>query len=93
MKGSLPLLFVLSLSVLACGQERKEAWHESGQSWGQSGRQFLRALGRSISGEGSPKEEWKAMGRDTAEAGKDTADAVGTSIKPDEKPATQQEKK
>ena len=72
----------LALSVLsACAElSTRGSWKETGRSWGEGGRQFLRALGRSISGEGSPKEEWTKTGQELREAGKSTADSVGKTL-------------
>jgi hypothetical protein len=82
------LVAFIVVATVACAEDsRKEEWRESGHSWRDSGRQFLRALGRSISGEGSPKEEWKATGREFKEAGEDTADALGKSVQPRAEPA------
>ena len=74
------LVLVLLVAAGACTADKKEAWRDSGQSWGGGGRQFLRALGRSISGEGSPKEEWKETGAKLGEAGKSTGQAIGTTL-------------
>ena len=74
---------VLIVALAACTAQKKEAWRDSGSSWGSSGRTFLRALGLSVQGEGgAAKDEWKEFGRDTGQAGKDTAEAVGKSVIP-----------
>lgn len=70
----------------ACTPSRKEAWHESGESWKESGQQVRRALGESIAGEGSPKQEWKEVGSDLKQAGQDTGKALGKSIEPADSP-------
>ena len=70
----------------ACTPSRKAAWHESGQSWKESGQQVRRAVGKSIAGEGSPKQEWKEVGSDLKEAGQDTGNALGKSIEPADSP-------
>ena len=76
------LLLGLVLVGSACAQSTKSSWRETGHSWRDGGRQFLRALGFSIAGEGSPKEEWKQTGEELREAGKDTAESVGKSVDP-----------
>ncbi len=80
------LVLALLVSTVACTAEKKDAWRESGQSWGTGGRQFLRALGRSIAGEGSPKEEWKDTGEKFGEAGKDTGQALETTLEIEPRP-------
>lgn len=85
--GPTLLAILLAASALfACGEQTttKESWKETGRSWGEGGRQFLRALGRSISGEGSPKQEWKKTGQEFKEAGKDTAQSLGETVDPDD---------
>ena len=76
--------FILSVALLAaCSSGQKQAWKESGQSWGESGKQTLRALGESVNPDATNrKEEWKQVGRDFGEAGKDTARALGKSVDP-----------
>jgi len=71
------------VSFVACSSPQKAAWHESGHSWGESGRQFLRALGTSVNpDETNRKQEWKQVGQDLGEAGKDTGRALSKSIEP-----------
>ena len=82
MKRTLFIVVLMFVGAAACADSTKEEWRESGRSWRGGGRQFLRALGFSVAGEGSPKEEWKQTGEEFREAGKDTADALGESIKP-----------
>src|SRR4029450_12733896 len=79
------MTFLLLLGLAACTSSQKQAWRESGQSWGESGKQTLRALGASVNPDASNrKEEWKQVGRDFGEAGKDTGRALGKSIDPDQ---------
>ncbi len=72
----------LVLSVGGCGQTRKDAWRQSGQSWKESGKQLGQALGKSVEGD-HPKREWKELGSDLKDAGKDTGRALGKTIEPD----------
>ena len=78
-------LFALAaLAFAACSSSQKHAWQESGESWSESGKQTLRALGKSVDPDATDrKEEWKRVGRDFGEAGKDTGRALGKSIDPD----------
>jgi hypothetical protein len=71
-------------SLAACNSGQKHAWRQSGESWSESGKQTLRALGESVNPDATDrKEEWKQVGRDFGEAGKDTGRALGKSIDPD----------
>ena len=71
------------MMLLACNSPQKQAWHESGESWRDSGNQFLRALGKSVNpDETNRKAEWKQVGKNLGEAGKDTGRALGKSIEP-----------
>jgi hypothetical protein len=75
---------LLTATLVACNSPQKQAWRESGESWHESGNQFLRALGKSVNpDETNRKAEWKEVGRDMGEAGKDTGRALGKSIDPD----------
>ena len=80
-----PALSVLSaLLFAACSSSQKHAWKQSGESWNESGKQTLRALGESVNPDATDrKEEWKQVGRDFGEAGKDTGRALGKSVDPD----------
>jgi hypothetical protein len=83
MKRAALLVFLACLA--ACSSSQKQAWKDSGQSWGESGKQTLRALGASVNPDASNrKEEWKQVGHDFGEAGKDTGRALGKSIDPDQ---------
>ncbi|HSD09573.1 MAG TPA: hypothetical protein VLF14_01200 [Candidatus Binatia bacterium] len=74
---------VLVAGLIACTSSQRQAWRESGHSWGESGEQTLRALGESVNPDATNrKEEWKQVGRDFGEAGKDTGRALGKSITP-----------
>jgi hypothetical protein len=79
------VLWILSAaSLAACSPSQKHAWKQSGESWSESGKQTLRALGESVDPDATDrKEEWKQVGRDFGEAGKDTGRALGKSIDPD----------
>ncbi len=67
----------------ACTSSQKQAWQESGSSWGESGKQTIRALGQSVNPDATNrKEEWKQVGRDFGEAGKDTGRAISKSVTP-----------
>jgi hypothetical protein len=74
----------LVVGLAACTSSQKQAWRESGESWSESGKQTVRALGQSINPDATNrKEEWKQVGRDFGEAGKDTGRAVSKSITPE----------
>ena len=80
--------WILSLVVLvaACSSGQKHAWKETGQSFGESGKQTLRAVGESVNPDATNrKEEWKRVGSDFKEAGKDTGRAVSESVDPKDK--------
>jgi hypothetical protein len=73
------------VGLVACTSSRRQAWRESGSSWGQSGKQTMRALGESVNPDATNrKEEWKQVGRDFGQAGKDTGRALGKSITPED---------
>ncbi len=77
------ILLAMALSTMACTASQKASWRESGQSWGDSGKQTARALGASVNPDATDrKEEWKQVGKDFKEAGKDTGRALGQSITP-----------
>lgn len=67
----------------ACTAGQKGAWKESGQSFGEAGKQTLHAVGESVNPDATNrKEEWKQVGRDFGDAGKDTGRAVSQSVDP-----------
>ena len=71
------------VGLIACTSSQKQAWRQSGDSWSESGKQTVRALGQSINPDATNrKEEWKEVGHDFGEAGKDTGRAVSKSITP-----------
>ncbi len=73
------------VGLIACTSSQKQAWRESGSSWGESGKQTVRALGQSVNPDATNrKEEWKQVGRDFGEAGKDTGRAIGKSVTPED---------
>jgi hypothetical protein len=79
--------WVLSIVALvaACSSSQKQAWKETGHSFGESGKQTLRAVGESVNPDATNrKEEWKRVGSDFKEAGKDTGRAVSESVDPKE---------
>ena len=83
MKNRLWILSVVAL-LAACSSHQKQAWKESGQSFGDSGRQTLHALGESVNPDATNrKEEWKKVGQEFKDAGKDTGRAVSTTVDPD----------
>ena len=72
------------MGLVACTSSQKQAWHESGSSWGESGKQTMRALGESVNPDATNrKEEWRQVGRDFGQAGKDTGRAISKSITPE----------
>jgi len=85
MKQTAWILMLVGLA--ACTASQRSAWHRSGRSWGESGKQTARALGESINPDATNrKEEWKQVGRDFSEAGKDTGRAIGKSLVPPDDP-------
>lgn len=80
------LVWILPIALLvACTSSQRAAWRESGQSWGESGKQTARALGESVNPDATDrKEEWRQVGRDFGEAGKDTGRALSQSVTPPE---------
>jgi hypothetical protein len=88
LKGVKQRALILALAGLAaCTASQRSAWHQSGRSWGESGKQTARALGESINPDATNrKEEWKQLGRDLSEAGKDTGRALGKSLTPPDDP-------
>ena len=73
------------LFVAACSTGQKQAWKESGHSFGEAGKQTGRALAESVNPDAeNRKGEWKQVGKDFGEAGKDTGRAVSKSVDPDE---------
>jgi hypothetical protein len=82
MKRNLCLLAALLFAACSAGQ--KHAWKQSGESWSDSGKQTLRALGESVDPDATDRKgEWKQVGREFGEAGKDTGRAISKSIDPD----------
>ncbi len=82
---------VLMAGLVACTTSQRQAWRQSGHSWGESGKQTARALGESVNPDATDrKEEWKQVGKDFGEAGKDTGRALGQSVTP---PDDSQQKK
>jgi hypothetical protein len=78
------LLILSAATFAACGPGEKHAWKQSGESWSESGKQTLRALGESVNPDATDRKgEWKQVGRDFGQAGKDTGRALGKSIDPD----------
>ncbi len=77
-------LWIPVVAVLAaCTTGQKGAWKESGQSFGEAGKQTLHAVGESVNPDATNrKEEWKQVGHDFGEAGKDTGRAVSESVDP-----------
>ena len=77
-------LWVLTVAAFAaCTTGQKSAWKESGQSFGDAGKQTLHAVGESVNPDATNrKEEWKQVGHDFGEAGKDTGRAVSESVDP-----------
>jgi hypothetical protein len=74
---------VFALLASACTASQRAAWHQTGRSWGEGGKQTARALGESVNPDATNrKEEWKQVGRDFGEAGKDTGRAIGQSVTP-----------
>jgi len=70
--------------LAACSSNQKQAWKDTGQSFGESGKQTLHAVGESVNPDATNrKEQWKQVGRDFKEAGKDTGRAVSESVDPD----------
>jgi hypothetical protein len=73
------------VGLIACTSNQRQAWRESGSSWGQGGKQTMRALGESVNPDATNrKEEWKQVGKDFGQAGKDTGRALGKSITPED---------
>jgi hypothetical protein len=82
MKNRWLLLTIVAL-LAACSARQKQSWKDTGQSFGDSGKQTLHALGESVNPDATDrKEEWKKVGRDFKEAGKDTGRAVSDSVDP-----------
>jgi hypothetical protein len=79
--------WALSMLLLAaCSTGQKQAWKQSGQSFGEAGKQTVRALGESVNPDATNrKDEWKQVGHDFGEAGKDTGRAVSESVDPNDK--------
>jgi hypothetical protein len=79
-------IFSIVALITACSPSQKHAWKETGQSFGESGKQTLRAVGESVNPDATNrKEEWKQVGHDFKEAGKDTGRAVSESVDPKDK--------